>query len=108
MNNQSPSPQLVTTLPASGAPSDAASNTDSPIAEEAPPQERETADCNVENRPQDYQHQRGGLQPTTFPESHDDVPRLSSRHSEAPATLTGFTGDSSTIGLTREVSVILH
>lgn len=108
MNNQTPSPQLVTTLPASDAPSDAASDTDSPMAEEALPQDRETADCNVENRPQDYQHQRGGLQPTTFPESHDDPPRISSRHSEAPTTRNGFTGDSSTIGLTREVSVILY
>ncbi|OBT74448.1 hypothetical protein VF21_06579 [Pseudogymnoascus sp. 05NY08] len=100
MNNETPSPRLVTTLAASDAPSDAASDTDGGLmAEEALPHERER---NVENRPQDYQHQRGGLQPPTFPGSHEDLPRPSS-HPEGPTTHSGFTGDSSTIGLTREV-----
>lgn len=77
------------------------------MAEETLPHERETADCNVENSSHDYQHQRGGLQAPTFPGSQDDLPRLSS-HSEAPTTRNGFTGDSSAIGLTKEVSTILH
>ncbi|OBT51972.1 hypothetical protein VE04_07369 [Pseudogymnoascus sp. 24MN13] len=103
MNNETPSPRLVTTSATSDAPSEATSDTDGPMAEEALPHERGSADCNVESRPQDYQHRRGGLQPTTSPRSQDDTPRLSSRHSEAPTTRNGFTGDSSTIGLTREV-----
>ncbi|RDL41519.1 Uncharacterized protein BP5553_01498 [Venustampulla echinocandica] len=103
MNNQTPSPQPGTTLAASNAPSDAASDTDGPIAEEALPHQREAADCNVEHRPQNYQPPRRGLQPTTSPKSRGDLPGHSSRHSEGPTIQNVFTGDSSTIGLTREV-----
>jgi hypothetical protein len=98
MDSQTPRVRQVATLAASDAPS--ASDTDSPMAEEALPHERETADCSVENRRQDYQHPRRGSQHAASPNS--------SRLSEAPNTQNGFTGDSSAIGLTKEVSDILH
>ncbi|KFX97821.1 hypothetical protein V490_02612 [Pseudogymnoascus sp. VKM F-3557] len=93
VDSQTPRVRQVATLAASDAPS--ASDTDSPMAEEALPHERETADCNVENRRQDYQHPRRGSQHAASPNS--------SRLSEAPNTQNGFTGDSSAIGLTKEV-----